>query len=303
MTLQLLLFAAFALLGVQLQRRPDGADVLRARLWTLNYVLLIPLAATYAILSVELDRSVVEVVGVGVVAWWLTVVLAGAWARVATRDRSMRGATWLVGAFPNTGFVGFPLANLAYGPDGLRLAVIYDQVSLVVPAIVVGVLIARRYADPDAADASDDRSALRDALLSPPLLTVLALLALRLTIVPEPLELDWLGAGVGLVVGPVGFLLLGLSLPLDGFVHDRRELVATTGAVLVRVAAAPLVVLAVAALFGVDVPPALLLIAAMPTAFHALIVARVNGLDVGVLRLGIVLSSAIVIVATLVVAT
>ncbi|MCW2928958.1 MAG: hypothetical protein JWM86_2926, partial [Thermoleophilia bacterium] len=38
MTLQLLLFAACAAVGVQLQRRPGGADTLRARLWTANYV-------------------------------------------------------------------------------------------------------------------------------------------------------------------------------------------------------------------------------------------------------------------------
>lgn len=298
MLVDLLLLAASLVLGLALQRRASRADQLRERLWGVNYVVLIPLAATYAFLGLDLDRELLGIMGCAVTAWWATVALAGLWARLAARSRPERGALWLVAAFPNTGFIGFPLADLAYGAEGLRYAIVYDQVSLLVPAIVVSTMIARRHASDPAATDDIHRSVVRQALASPPLLTVLALVSLRLTLLPEPVEVAWLGALAGAVVGPVGFLLLGLSLPLGGYVHDRRVVVATSGAVLVRIAVAPSLLWLVARLTGVDVPGALFLVAALPTAFHALVVARVHQLEVTLVRLGLVMSTALMVGGT-----
>jgi predicted permease len=297
MFVDLALFAVFAALGVWLQRGAHG-DLLRRRLWSINYVLFIPLAATYAFLSLELDRHLLALVGCWVGAWWLTVLLAGGVARAVSRDRTRRGALWLVGAFPNTGFIGFPLANLAYGTDGLRLAIVYDQVSLIVPAIVVSTIIARRHMGATSGPAPARRSLLHEVLASPPLWTVLVLVALRATVVPDPVDVGWLGAFVAHTVGPVGFLLLGLSIPLEGFTHDRVEVAQSTAAMLVRVAAAPALVWLVAHAFGVDVPRSLYLIAAMPTAFHALVLSRLHDLDVAIVRLGVLVTSFVVVLGT-----
>lgn len=301
MVTTLLLLTAFALLGVAVQVRSSRSDALRDWLWNLNYVLFIPLAATYALLSIELDRQLLAVVAVGIVAWWLTVAAAGAWARATCPDRAERGAVWLAGAFANTGFLGFPLTYLVFGTEGLQLAIIYDQISLVIPAVVVSTMIARRHGSSDANDAAA-RSLWRIALASPPLWTVLVLIVLRLTILPDPVDLDAMGHVIGTLVGPYGFVLLGLSMPLGGFSHGAHDIVVTAGAVVIRTIVAPLLVLLVALVTGVDVPSSLLLIAAMPTAFHALIIGRVNGLDAHVLRLAIVMSSLLVIAASIVVA-
>ena len=295
MLVDLLLFAAFGALGLHLQRTPRG-DAIRARLWSINYVVLIPIAAAFAFFTVELDTQLAAVYACTVGAWWLTVALAGLYAHAVARTRELRGALWLVAAFPNTGFIGFPLAHLAFGADGLRLAIIYDQLSLVVPAIVVSTVIAQRHAT--TAAAPDAPSAWRTVLTSPPLWSVAVLLLLRATVVTEPLELDALGTAIGHVVGPVGFLLLGLSLPLGTFTHDRREVAEVTGAVAVRVLAAPLLVWGVGRAAGVDIPDALYLIAAMPTAFHALVISRLNGLEVTVVRLGVLASSVGVVAVT-----
>lgn len=303
MPFDLILFATCALVGVRLQRAERGERI-RDRLWRINYAALIPLAAAYAFLTIDIDRELLATMACGLVAWWLTVLVAGLWARAVAPTRSMRGALWLVGAFPNTGFLGFPLAYLAYGDDGLRLAIVYDQLSLVVPAIVVSTLIAHHHADRD--DAGEERSALATTLhelaVSPPLWTVVVLLVLRATILPEPLDLAGLGAVVGHVAGATGFLLLGLSMPLHGFAHDRREVATTSGAMLIRVAVAPALVWLVATVAGIDAPAAIYLIAAMPTAFHALIVARVHGLEVAVLRLAVLVTSAVMIAATVLIA-
>ena len=299
MLLDLLLFAAFGALGIHLQRGSHG-DVVRERLWAVNYVVLIPVAAAFAFLTVEIDASLVQLFACSVTAWWLTVALAGLYARGVARTRPMRGALWLVGAFPNTGFIGFPLAHLAFGADGLRLAIIYDQLSLVIPAIVVSTIIAERHAatsDAGAAAAATS-SVWRSVVASPPVWSVTVLVALRMTIVPEPLELDALGAAIGAIVGPVGFLLLGLSLPLGGFSHGRREVADVVGAVSIRILAAPLLLWGVARIAGVDVPDEMYLIAAMPTAFHTLVISRLHGLEVTVVRLGVLASSVGVIGVT-----
>lgn len=298
MLVDLLLFAAFGALGLWLQRGAHG-DAVRERLWAVNYAVLIPIAAAFAFLTVDIDLELVQLFACSVTAWWITVALAGLYAHVTARTRPMRGALWLVGAFPNTGFIGFPLAHLAFGADGLRLAIIYDQLSLVIPAIVVSTIIAQRHAAPsDAAAAPAAPSVWRSVLASPPVWSVAVLLVLRLTIVPEPLELEALGNAVGAVVGPVGFLLLGLSLPLGGFSHGRREVVDVVGAISIRILAAPVLLWLVARLAGVDVPDALYLIAAMPTAFHTLVISRLHGLEVTVVRLGVLASSVGVIGVT-----
>ena len=294
----LLLFALCGAVGVLLQRGAHG-DVVRARLWTVNYVVFIPVAASYAFLTVDLDGTLVAVMACALGAWWLTVALAGAYARLVAPTRPVRGALWLVAAFPNTGFIGFPLAHLAFGDDGLRLAIIYDQVSLVVPAIVVATIIAQRHVATDG-ESGPPTSVVRTMLASPPLWTVAVLLVLRLTVVPDPLELDALGDVVGAIVGPVGFLLLGLSVPLSGFSHERREVVELGGAMAIRVLAAPALVWVVARVAGVDVPDAMYLIAALPTAFHTLVISRMYGLEVALVRLGVLVTSAVVITATVV---
>lgn len=302
MLVDLILFAAFGLVGAWLQLRPSG-ELVRSVVWNVNYVVGIPIVAVFAFLSIDLDRDLVAVAGCAVAAWWLTLGVAWAWARWLTRDRRTLGALVLTAGFPNTGFIGFPLAHLAFGNDGLRFAVVYDQVSLVVPAIVVATILARHFAgehDDDAAARREQRRALRRTILvSPPLWTVLVLVAWRLFVHPEPIALERLGDAVGHVYGPVGFLLLGLSVPLHGFAHGRRNIVETGGAVVIRLAVAPALVGLVALVARVDVPPATYLAAAMPTAFHALVISRIHGLDVATVRLGLVVSTALAITGTI----
>jgi predicted permease len=300
MLLDLIPLVIAAVVGLRLQRLAAGERI-RLALWQGNYVVVLPVAASYAFLSIDLDRHLLTAVACSLAAWWLTVLASYVWARSVARTRSMRGALTLVGAFPNTTFLGYPLAHLAFGTEGLRLAVVYDQVSLVIPAIVVATIIARTHmrasastdTETGAAPAEPSAAAVAGRLLatSPPFWAVVVLIVLRATVVRDPVDLDWLGTIVGHVVGPVGFLLLGLSLPLHGFEHDRRDVLEVAGASAVRLAVAPLLVWAVASITGTHVPHALYLASAMPTAFLALVAARNHDLEVATVRLGIVIST------------
>jgi predicted permease len=80
---------------------------------------------------------------------------------------------------------------------------------------------------------------------------------------------------VGAVIGPYGFFLLGLSLSRERAPQRPRELQHALGAVAIRVAGGPLVLLGTATLLGASVPGVFFLLAAMPSAFHLLILTRV----------------------------
>lgn len=298
MWMDLGIFVICAAMGLWWQRQPSG-ERWRQRLWSANFTLLIPAAAIYTFLAVRLEPRLAAVAMCGVVAWWCTLVCAYAYARVvAPSHRPRRGALAMIGAFPNTGFLGFPLAYMAFGHEGLRWAVLYDLVGLVIPAVAVSAAIAASHTShrPD----DEPRGLLRSLLLNPPLWASLGTVLARVLFVEDPVQLDWLGTAVGQAVGPMGFLLLGLSVPLHGFSHDAREVGATLGAVLVRIALAPLILLGVGRVAGVDLPGAMYLIAAMPTAFHVVVLTRVYGLEASVVRLGVLVSTSVVVLAVLV---
>jgi len=80
---------------------------------------------------------------------------------------------------------------------------------------------------------------------------------------------------VGVVIGPYGFFLLGLSLAREHAPQRPRELQHALGAVAIRFTGGPLALLGTATLLGASVPGVFFLLAAMPSAFHLLILARV----------------------------
>jgi hypothetical protein len=105
----------------------------------------------------------------------------------------------LATAFPNTGFLGYPLAYALFGATGLSYAVIYDQMGMFPIFITLGFFIA---------------GAKGNLLRSPLFLPFLALLA--------ALSLNWAGIHLN---GPL-FLILGdlgwTTLPLTIFIIGLR---------------------------------------------------------------------------------
>ena len=305
MLLQLVILLACLIIGLLLQRSGHGEPI-RAQVWRWNYILLIPVAGLYAVLSTSFDAQRLGLLACGVVAWWLVVLIGWVWARVAlpASEPGARTATWMSSVFPNTGFIGFPLAELIGGRDGLRLAILYDQVSLVIPAVVVSTLMARHGARAAHLIESGEEAQLppwspvRELLLSPPLWAIAVGALLRVVVVHDPIELDLVGTVIAAIVGPLGFLLLGVSLPLGGGALEARHTGAAMGAVVIRIAAAPALLWLCCRLAGVDAPLVSYWIAAMPTAFHPLIIGRINGLEVRIIRRTIIVSTALVLAAT-----
>ncbi|HEX2045635.1 MAG TPA: AEC family transporter [Gaiellaceae bacterium] len=296
MLVEVALLAVFLALGLALQRR-DASDVLRERAWAAYWWTVTPTLVFTSFSTVEVDRELGLALAAAVLASWLVIALGYAYAQAVARERDERGALALGAGFPNTGFVGYPLAQLALGNDGLALMVLYDRLGWLVPSTAISTAIARLHGRRDAAGRASARRRLRLVLVNPPLVAAVAAVALRAAGVDVAGAVEPLGRAASAVVGPAGFFLLGLVLPLEPPAHDLPELRKAGGVLAIRFGAAPLVLLGCGAALGTDLPAAFLLGAAMPCAFHLLVLARVFDVRPQLVRLLVVGSTVPAVVA------
>lgn len=293
MLVELVLLAASLALGLAVQSRHRG-ESLRARAWTAYFWTLTPALVVYAFSTVSFDRELTLALAAAILASWLVIGLGLLYAMLVTRETDERGALALGAGFPNTGFVGYPLAEIAFGAPGLALMVVYDRLAMLVPSTAVSTAIARLYGRRRPPGSRARRIAV--VLVNPPLLAMAGAIAFRLAGVELP-GLDRLGALAGAAIGPAGFFLLGLSLPLERVAHGAAEVRRAAGALAIRFAVAPLVLLACGLALGVPIPRAFVLAAAMPCAFHLLILARVFEVRPRLMRLLVVASTVPAVIA------
>jgi predicted permease len=289
---QLGLLAVFAGLGTVAQIR--GGPAVREVVWGGFFWVVSPVLVLHTFLTIRVDRALLLALAAAVVAAWLAAGLAYVYARLVAERRDVRGALALAAGFGNTGFVGIPLAQLAFGHAGVALAVVYDRLAYLVPASSVTVAVARTHGL--RTPALSRQSRLGALLLNPPLLAAIAAIALRLVGAGVP-GIGPAGSVATALVGPAGFLLLGLSIPLERFEHGREELRHAAGALAIRFAGGPLCLLATASVSGARVPAVFYLLAGMPSAFHLLVLARVYDLRPRLMRL-LVLGSTLPAIAS-----
>jgi malonate transporter and related proteins len=292
-SLELVLLAAAFAFGLAVQSR-YRAEALRASAWTAYFWTLTPALVFYAFSTVTFDRELTLALTAAILSSWLVIGLGLLYALLVARERDERGALALGAGFPNTGFVGYPLAQIAFGAPGLALMVIYDRLAMLVPSTAVSTAIARLHGrrQPPA----DRARQLAVLLVNPPLLAMAGAIALRIAGWELP-GLDRLGALAGDAIGPAGFFLLGLSLPLERAVLAATELKRAAGALAIRFAVAPLVLLACGLVLGARVPDVFVLAAAMPCAFHLLVLARVFDVRPQLMRVLVVASTVAAVIA------
>jgi predicted permease len=276
------------------RRRPSGR--LRERAWTAYWWTVTPALVFTAFTTVSFDRELGLALAAAVAASWLVIALGYGYARAVASERDERGALALGAGFPNTGFLGYPLAQLALGTDGLALIVLYDRLGWLVPSSAVSTVIARLHGRRHGAERQGARR-LQVFLVNPPLAAAVAAVALRLGGADLTAAVEPLGRLAAEIVGPAGFFLLGLVLPLEPPAHDVPELRKAAGVFAIRFAAAPLVLLGCGAALGADIPAAFFLGAAIPCAFHLLVLARVFEVRPQLVRLLVVGSTLPAVVA------
>jgi len=294
--LKLILLVVALLVGLLLQRL-RSQERLRDLIWIVSFWVVIPVLVFATFLSFPLDRKLALAVAAVIGSTWTLLGLSHLYARLVSRERDEQGALTLAAGVGNTGFIGYPLAQLAFGHQGLSQAVVYDQLSFGVPMSSVSVVIARLFGR-RAVDA-EGRSRLATILLNPPLWTLAAALLLRLVGVHIP-HIHTVEDGAAAVVGPMGFLMLGISLPLEQVEHDLLEVARATGAMALKIGVGPLILFLLGRAIGAHVPPTFYLLAAMPPAFHLLTIARVYDMRPALMRLMVVAATVPVVIAVVV---
>jgi predicted permease len=268
---QSLLLLGFLLGGAAAQAA--GAPTrLRDWLWVAFFWTFSPVLVFVTFLTVDLDEGLGRALAAAILASWLVGLAAYVYAAAVTHERDERGALALAAAFGNTGFVGFPLAQLAFGSEGLTLAVLYDRLSWLVPATSISTTVARLHGRRTLE--VSPRHRLRTLLANPPLHAFWLALVLRAAGV-DVAGTDGAQELVGAVIGPYGFFLLGLSITLERTRAVPTELRQAAGAAAIRFVGGPLALLGTGVALGADVPGVFYLLAGMPSAFHLLVLARV----------------------------
>jgi malonate transporter and related proteins len=280
---QLALLVLFAALGVAAQARLGPG--MRTVVWTGFFWVVSPVLVLHTFLTIRVDRALLLALAAAIAGAWLSAGLAYGYARLVSERRDERGALALAAGFGNTGFVGIPLSQLAFGHAGVALAVLYDRLAYLVPSSSVTVAVARTHGL--RAPALSRQSRATAFLLNPPLLAAVSGICLRITGARVP-GIGPAGSAAAALIGPAGFLLLGLSLPLGRFEHGRDELRRAAGALAVRFAGGPVCLLAAASATGARIPTVFYLLSAMPSAFHLLVLARVYDLRPRLMRLLVV---------------
>jgi hypothetical protein len=295
-------WTACLVLGLYLQRRLRDPGRLSHILFAVMFWVTEPVLVFFAYTTVRFDSRLLAVGAVVVTSSWLVLGLGVACGAIASRDNRERGAVALGSAVGNTSYVGYPLAIAVFGPAGLALAVVYSEFQFLIPALAMQRGVARYYAGPDSRAQSEPgmSSMVRGWVVNPLVASGIAALALHYSGIDLRHVVAPFGPPAGLATGMFGFFQLGLATPLERLAHRFAELAPAAATLTLRCAVAPLLLLGLACLAGVHMPSVYLLLAATPVAFNPIILARVYDLDAAMLRMLVVVSTPLWIIAVLI---
>ncbi len=282
------------------QRWPArSAEAARRSLLVILYAMLPPVIFfNLAAAEIDLDHGLGLVLGwvalalTSLLVWWIS-------SRVLHLPRPQTGAMICTVLTVNTGYLGYPMTVALLGRGELSDAVLWD-VAVSGPGLLLGAFAVGAAFGTKVGEGVRDR--VRAFFTRNPSLYA----AIAGLLAPEALAPDLLvDASQLLIVAilPIGFFAVGATLA-EGAEHGelplpppltRQVLVSLAGRLLL----APALLLLLAAPL-IDLPPAYLLLAAMPAGLNGMVVSHAYGLDNQIVAEAIVWSTAIVIAAALV---
>lgn len=304
MILVVVAIVASTALGVAAERRyGDGAVRATRRTITVLLWSVLPFIYFFTIARLEISSGVAGGLGLAYVS--LTIVAGLAWllgTRVLHLSAAGTGALILACIVANTGYLGIPLSAALFGEEGLGQGVAFDALVNSPIFLTVGVAIGAGLGTRAGVTPGQRfRSFLRG---NPPMVAVVAGL-----LAPDSFSPDVLHTAaevLAFAVLPVGFAIVGITLASeadeDALAFPPPLSAPVVSAVGLRMVVAPALLLGLSVLLAVDVPDTFLLEAAMPTGINALVVGHAYGLDLKVASSAVAWSTAIAVVAVLVVA-
>ncbi len=247
----------------------------------IDYVIYfaLPLTVFKSVRELGYGRDVSEVV----IFAWGTILLSAVLSLGVGKLLKLKGgrlrAFILVSTFGNTAFMGYPFTYALFGEEGLRYAIIYDQLGSFLAVITLGLFV------------SVGRFSLREVLLFPPFWGILGGFLLSGIYLPDYVERFIDVSSRSLI--PVILFSLGLKLNF----RDMKSSVGLSFAVLgLKMIAVPLVLLSLLKLMGAQALhyKVILLESSMPPMVMAAVLAMRYSLDeklaISSVMLGIFLS-------------
>ena len=293
-----LLWVGSFVIGVAWQwRSPESAAPWNKRIFNFYFHFFAPVVVLFAYSVVPANETTLIALAAVIVASYIVLGLGLLYARVVARDRGEQGVLALGAGFTNTVTLGYPVINAVFGPAGLALQVLFAQFMYLVPIVSVSTTIAAHYGN--GSRPRTWKGIVRQIVNVPLVFAVIAVIirVAGFNIVPYvERPTDW----VVFLMGPVGFLELGLALPLERVSHDVHDLWRGAGPIVLRLAIAPAILFVIHLAVGTHIPSVFYLSIAMPAAFHTLILARVYDLPGQMMRLIVVISTVIMISAIVV---
>lgn len=239
----------------------------------------LPLTVVDSIKGLDSGRVALEVAGFA----WSTMLFSSALALLVGKLLGLKGRTFrsfiLVSTLGNTAFLGYPYAYALFGEEGLKYAILYDQLGSFLAVITLGLLVAT------------GRFSLREILSFPPFWGLVLGFVLMGKELPPYAERLLQVASDSLI--PVILFSLGLKLNLRGI---KESIGLSTVSIGLKMVAVPLVLALLLKVLGLSQlhHKVVLLESSMPAMVMSAVLAIKYGLDaklaVSAVTLGIFVS-------------
>ncbi len=176
-----------------------------------------PALVIYNIYNLKFGFDVVGIVIFGWISIFLTIVVSIIISKILKLNKETTSTFILMSTFANTGFLGYPFIHSFYGDEGLRYAVIFDNISMFLPIFLLAPFIIS-YAKEGAIKIN-----LKDLLLFPPFIALVVAILIKPFTVPD-IFLNLLNK-LGMTVIPLVLFAVGLNLRFSN-VKNRLKLTA-----------------------------------------------------------------------------
>lgn len=249
----------------------------RAADWTLQASLyvLAPPVIFFNLVGQEFSLDT----GGGLALAWISTLSTGGIAYLLTRNRlphAACGAVVVATLTVNSGYLGYPLTTILFGPEKLHLAVAYDSL-VTIPILITAAFAVGAALGEEAGEGARERTwsfIVRNPLLP---VFVLAMLAPDAWAPPILVQISQI---MVFALLPVGFFAVGVHLAAisPGRLSVPPLSKRVLAAVGLRMGVAPALLFLIA-LPILQLPPVYLFQAAMPCGLNGLLVANAFGLD------------------------
>ncbi len=249
------LLQMFLVMGLGLAwrlRAPGGLDATTARrvLTAVVFNILLPALILDVLMRNTLGVDTVKIALSAASGVLLSLAIAGWLGRRLHFPPATLGTVLLAAAFPNATYLGLPLLERLFGPEGGGIAIQYDLFACTPLLLTVGILLASHYGS-----GAHWREVLRGLLRVPPLWAALTAVALQVSGLTLPPLIHDTAHLLGQGVVPLMLLALGMSLRFETI--PRRDLAALGLITAVQLGLMPLMVWGTALI--VDLPRPILL--------------------------------------------